>query len=107
MAETRGEQPDWRLSGQERFLQGAELVRKPYRAFSETWEHDHCAFCWATFMDPAFSEKHRKYVEEHPEVLTEGYATTADHPRGADYHWICPDCFADFADRFGWRTSNQ
>jgi hypothetical protein len=95
---------DWRLTGQETYLKGAALVRKPYRAYSETWEHDHCEFCWAKFMDPAYSEAHRTYIEEHPDVLTEGYATTADGPHEADDHWICPRCFDDFAQAFGWRV---
>jgi hypothetical protein len=88
---------DWRLTNQEAYLKGATLVRKPYRAYSETWDHDHCVFCWATFIDPTGSDVSPKYVDEHPDVLTEGYATTADHPRGADYYWICSDCFDDFA----------
>jgi hypothetical protein len=90
--------------GQEAYLSGAQLVRKAYRAWSETWEHDHCEFCGTKFMDPAFSEAHRQFVETHPEVLTEGYATTKEHPNGADCHWICARCFDDFASRFGWRV---
>lgn len=93
---------DWRLRGQERYLQGATLVRKRYRTYSDTWEHDHCAFCWAKFMDPELSAEHRKQVAGHPEILTEGYATTDAHPRGSDYHWICEGCFEDFKDRFEW-----
>jgi hypothetical protein len=78
---------DWRLNGQERYLDGAVLVRRAYRRNpgNPTWDHDHCAFCQAKFM-----------VEDIPDVLHEGY-TTAD-----DYHWICDDCFADFTDRFHW-----
>jgi hypothetical protein len=33
----------------------------------------------------------------------EGYATTAEHERGADYHWICRLCVDDFDDLFHWR----
>jgi hypothetical protein len=95
---------DWRLTGQERYLSGASWVRKRCRARSEKWEHDHCEFCQAKFMDPDFSPSHRTFIEEHPDVLTEGYATTAEHPHGADYHWLCPTCFSDFAERFGWRV---
>ena len=46
-------------------------------------------FCWAKFMDPDFSDAHRQHIAEHPDVLTEGYTTTASHEQGADYHWIC------------------
>jgi hypothetical protein len=81
------EERDWRLGGQDRYLRGAALVWKPYHAWSETWEHDHCSFCWAKFMDPNFSDAARQLIEENPEVLTEGYTTTAEHEHGADYHW--------------------
>ena len=36
---------DWRLVGQERFLQGATFRHEPYQAWREDWEHGHCAFC--------------------------------------------------------------
>jgi hypothetical protein len=95
---------DWRLCGQERYLAGAAWVRRRYRARSERWEHDHCEFCWAKFMDPDFSPEHRRFIQEHPEVLTEGYATTAEHAQGAEYYWVCEPCFSDFAERFCWRV---
>ena len=98
------EESDWRLTNQESYLQGAELIYKRYRARSETWEHEHCAFCWGKLMDPDFSETHRQHIAEHPDVLTEGYTTLASHKQGADYHWICKPCFDDFAERFQWRV---
>jgi hypothetical protein len=95
---------DWRLTDQESWLHGAELIWKRYRARSETWEHEHCVFCWAKFMDPDFSETHRHHIAEHPDVLTKGYTTTASHAQGADYHCICKPCFEDFAERFASRV---
>lgn len=97
------EDSDWRLTDQDSYLHGATLTHKRYRARSETWEHEHCVFCWTKFMDPDFSAEHRRYIAEHPDVLTEGYTTTAEHERGADYHWICKPCFDDFAERFAWQ----
>jgi hypothetical protein len=119
---------DWRLRSQEDYLQGATLVHKRYKAWSEDWEHDHCEFCWTKFMDPDFSPEHRQFITENPKVLTEGYAVRgrapdpssgvvlgrmfADdqkttHPKvasldGNDYWWICPNCVRDFASRFEW-----
>ena len=55
-------------------------------------------------MDPASSESARRFIAETPDVLTEGYTTTEQHPRGANYHWICKTCFDDFAGEFGWRV---
>ncbi|MGD9571265.1 MAG: hypothetical protein AB7V62_05225 [Thermoleophilia bacterium] len=102
-----GEEPDdWRLTNQEQHLLGVEPAWREYRARSPQWEHDHCSFCWAKFMDPTFSEVHRRAIEADPEILTAGYATTDDHPQGAEYHWVCETCFADFAPRFGWRLAS-
>lgn len=76
---------DWRLTSQDKYLKGKVLVRKKYRAPSPTWDHDHCAFCWARFMEQPW-----------PDTLQEGY-TTED-----EYYWICPECFEDFKEMFGW-----
>jgi len=76
---------DWRLRGQESYLGGAALHRASYRARSPVWDHDHCAFCWAKFME-----------SDGPEILREGYTTDNE------FHWVCPTCFEDFRRRFGW-----
>ena len=93
---------DWRLlRGQDEYLHGATLVRKPFRG-----EHDHCEFCWAKFVDPAFSEGHTRVAREDPRILTEGYSALGTGPDGQDdYHWICDRCFADFRERFAWRVA--
>jgi len=98
---------DWRLDrGQARYLRGATVVRKPYHAWSETWEHDHCELCWAKFVDPTVSEAHAQLVRDDPTVLTEGYAALGTGPnREDDCHWICTACFEDFRTRFGWRVA--
>jgi hypothetical protein len=84
------EENDWRLQGQEKYLKGAALSWKQYTRFSDTWEHDHCEFCWAKFMDAGVAD-----------TLHEGYATPDN------YRWICAKCFADFADLFDWTVANQ
>jgi len=76
---------DWRLQGQERYLQGAVLSHLRYRRKDLKSDHDHCEFCWAKFME-----------EDYPEVLHEGYCTRDS------YRCICEGCFADFCDRFHW-----
>ena len=90
---------DWRLMGQERFLQNATLRRGPSRrpASNPNWDHDHCVFCGVTFM-----EGDSPYTT--PDTLVEGYTTTTAHERGDGYYWVCPMCFADFAGRFNWRV---
>jgi hypothetical protein len=52
------------------------------------WDHDHCSFCWTTFTE-----------ERDPDTLQVGYAT-ADR-----FHWVCPACYEDFRERFGWPTT--
>ncbi len=81
------EENDWRLQGQETYLKGIPLWWKRYTRYSESWEHDHCEFCWAKFMEG-----------DDPDVLHEGYATEDN------YRWICGQCFEDFKDLFGWEV---
>jgi hypothetical protein len=80
-------------------------VWQQYRAESAEREHEHCELCWAKFMDPDFSEDHRRFVAEHPDVLMAGYTTATEKPQRASRHWVCEPCMAYFADEFGWSVS--
>ena len=86
---------DWRLVFCER-IRGERLEFKKYTAYSETWTHDHCAACWATFCE-----------SEGSEIVHEGYATTDDYELGADYEWVCVPCFNDLHQIMGWTASNS
>jgi hypothetical protein len=77
---------DWRLQGQERYLSGVALTRRPWRQSRPHWDHDHCEFCHSKFASFDGSDN-----------LHEGW-TTSD-----GYRWICDACFADFRDLFAWR----
>jgi hypothetical protein len=79
------ESTDWRLWGQERYLQGKVLQYKAYTAPRPSWDHDHCDFCGAKFMEL-----------QAEDILNEGY-TTED-----EYYWICEGCFEDFRELFQW-----
>ena len=83
------ERNDWRLHGQENYLKGAKLVWKRYTRYSADWDHDHCQFCMAKFMDI-----------DTPEVLREGYATLDN------YSWICKRCYEDFKQMFAWQVDS-
>ncbi len=83
MAET----DDWRLTGQELYMLGVALEWAEWHAPRPDWDHDHCEFCWAKFAGP-----------ELPDALHAGYATLDR------YRWVCPQCFADFRQRFGWQV---
>jgi hypothetical protein len=75
----------WRIDNA-KWTRDATLEFRKYSRPSETWDHDHCAACWAKFMElPA------------PDVLDQGYVTT-DGDR-----WICPNCFQELKDAMGWK----
>lgn len=90
------EKDDWRLNGQESYLKDIlkdiPLYFIPFRPLSEQWDHEHCVFCWAKF-----------YL--HPECLQEGYCTRPQNSRDAD--WICPECYEDFKEMFGWKLEGE
>lgn len=77
---------DWRLTGQEEYLQGVRLIYSKYTPYREGWDHDHCEFC------------SRKLAVEGGD-FTEGNSTVDR------YYWICPECFEDFKDQFQWSTT--
>ena len=81
---------DWRVDIAKAHLSGASFRWKKYYQWSESWDHDHCAACGATFS-----------VREG-DYLKEGYATTADYKLGEDYRWVCETCFKDLKDNLGW-----
>ena len=70
-------------------LRGLGLRRKKYKNWSDSWDHDHCAACWAK-------------ISEAEDTLNEGYATCSDYVHGEDYEWVCPTCFAELAEEMGW-----
>jgi hypothetical protein len=84
---------DWRLTGQERFLQGAHLRWASWWPLREGWDHDHCEFCQVHFRDHV--------LEDDPETQFEGFVTDDN------YRWICRGCFEDFKERFRFRIDDD
>jgi len=78
---------DWREQGQERYLKGLVFRKARYRRLRDTWEHDHCEFCWSKFCED----------EGSPDCLGVGY-TTHDW-----YRWICERCFLEFEVKYDLR----
>jgi hypothetical protein len=95
---THAPEDEWRLTDQEDYLQGITLVRRTYRQWSETWDHDHCQFCWAKFMPRGVEPPEG---DEEP-IHREGYTNVDVTGQQDHYWWICEECFEDFADRFAW-----
>jgi hypothetical protein len=89
---------DWRLAHLETqpFLRGVSFVRKTYREYRPGWDHDHCFACWAKLAEAKM---------EGPDIVHEGYATTADFVRGADYEWVCVPCFNQFCEAMAWKDA--
>jgi hypothetical protein len=78
-------QTDWRLTNQERYLNGVALIWRSYSPSNLNNDHDHCEFCGAKFMQSGADGS-----------LAEGYSTQDG------YRWTCKTCFDDFHARFGW-----
>ena len=78
------ERDDWRIQGQEKYLAGSVFKWKSYTKYRDDWDHDHCEFCGAKFMEPS-----------NPDSLHEGYSTEDN------YRWVCKTCFDDFKEMFG------
>jgi hypothetical protein len=82
---------DWRLDNA-RHLRGLALLRRPYMKWSESWDHDHCAACWAKFAE-----------FEGEGIQHEGYATPPGyHGEREGYDWVCITCFDDLKNEMGW-----
>jgi hypothetical protein len=88
---------DWRVAilRTQPYLRGVSFVRKPYAQYRPGWDHDHCVACGVRLAEPG------SWTDQ---VIHEGYATTSDFVRGADYEWACPECFADFQGVMGWKV---
>ncbi|MHC4822795.1 MAG: hypothetical protein ACYTEP_02125 [Planctomycetota bacterium] len=86
------EDADWRLFGQRKYLQAADLEWRAYAPASANpnRDHDHCEFCSATFT-----------VEKGKDTLQEGFVT-ADGER-----WVCRSCFEDFHEPFAWSVEKM
>jgi hypothetical protein len=82
---------DWRLTNQLSYMKGATLSWRTWERPSETWDHDHCQFCGAKFMERA-----------GPDIELAGYMTEDEHER-----WVCKQCFEDFREMFEWRVEGE
>ena len=126
---------DWRLetAGHESFQGKVFVLRKfaPSAAImwdlstgvgtTSEWDHEHCRFCWRKFAAPELG------IED---ALEEGYVTSFDDPspdtearlagppttKPANFRiqepldsdvWVCPRCFADFREHYGWTLAEE
>lgn len=83
---------DWRVTFADDVngTRGMTFQRKPYRAWSEGWDHDRRVACTAK-------------LSEDPTVgLTEGYASAETSAHAEGYHWTCPTCFDELRAELDW-----
>jgi len=80
---------DWRERDQEDYLLGREFEKREYQQASETWDHDHCDFCWKKFCQAG-----TEVAAAVPGCLTEGFVTLDGD------HWVCEVCFFDFRFKY-------
>jgi hypothetical protein len=103
---------DWRLeTNEERWMHGARLRWARFEPLTDDWDHEHCALCWAEFDVDGESALREGYLFRQaplPAVLASEEERTTVVERGrivrapSDDSWICPTCFADFEQHFGW-----
>jgi hypothetical protein len=67
------------------YLVEEKLLHIHYKAYDETWDHDHCAFC--------------SYLIEDKSQL---FYCTED-----EYYWVCEECFNEFKDMFKWQVLDE
>lgn len=78
---------DWRLRGQEDYLQNRTFKITKFKAQKGKSLHTHCEFCWHKFMENC---------EGVDDCSQEGYCTNDD------MYWVCKECFEDFKKKFHW-----
>ena len=79
---------DWRRLDQDEYLKGVRVMATNYVMHDPQSDHEHCEFCGAKFST-------------YEGDLHAGYCTLDR------YRWICPTCFEDFKDEFGWTIVSQ
>ncbi len=79
---------DWRIRRQGDYLKGKTFYFHEFAQWSDTWDHEHCEFCWRSFSD--------QDGDEH-----NGYSTLDD------FTWVCPQCFNDFKDVYSFNLLSE
>jgi hypothetical protein len=92
---TESSDKEWRIENA-RHPKGLKPQFRHYVRWSETWDHDHCAACWAKFAE-----------FDGPDIQHEGYAIRDDYPTGACYEWVCRACFADLKGDMRWAIARE
>ena len=111
---------DWRLTGQEQYLQSVSLIKLRFPDFWKKAYAEKNNFYTKIVNDAVrFVKEHRRgeeYLEgervqafwhEHCEFCWEKLTTDMDtdfYCTEDFYRWICPTCFQDFREKFQWKV---
>lgn len=99
---------DWRRTGQEDYLSDLRLTWRRFQAYSGSWDHEHCEFCWKKFVDEDYAPWMRAVLQsDSPEHAGFGYTNLRHEEVPAGRFWICRECFDDFASEFRWRLEQR
>jgi hypothetical protein len=98
-------------------MHGAVLEHRSFTPPTPDWDHEHCVLCQRKFtVEPQGDSIQEGYVHGYdrsaamPPVDERRNAAPPEAPPGFDVvitaptmeEWVCPDCFDDFRERFGW-----
>ena len=99
---------DWRRGWHVRNLEGLRLTWKRFQAYSATWEHEHCAFCWKKFLDESYSPAMRDHLQRpESEDIAFGFTNLGRDDLPAGTYWICRACFDDFLEELEWTVEQS
>lgn len=114
---------DWRLRGQEAWLQDESLYRVDFPAFWLRSYAEKNAFYrkiaeearrfvaqMGRGQEHLEGDKIRLFWHEHCEFCWEKVTCDTDasfYCTGDLHYWICPACFRDFKDSFGWTEKDD
>lgn len=82
------EENDWRLRGQEEYLQNKDFCFMRFIPSENGNLHIHCEFCWHKFMETP---------EGVEDCSSEGYCSSDGK------YWVCEECFKDLKEKFNWK----
>jgi hypothetical protein len=96
--------------GQHPDLEGATLVWQEYRRPAESWDHDHCAFCWVEISDRPDATGETLRAAFTDDVPTKPPPPVSDPrlvpaPAGTK-QWVCPTCAEAYRHVFEWTTTH-
>lgn len=86
------ETEDWRLRGQEEYLQNRVFRYQKFMGLPNVSDHAHCELCWHKFMENPDGVK---------DCSGEGYCSTDG------IYWICEECFKDFKEKMNLRLADK